>query len=147
MADTRQQKGKHENIEKYCKENGITIENRCLSVGDYMLPGGKISVDTKKDLNELCRNLMNRKDHSRFWREVRRAKEQGIKLYILVEHGRKINSIEDVATWEDKFSKVSGRVLMNEIYRVHISYCVEFIFCSKKETGKKIIDILTEKQK
>ena len=145
MADTRQQKGKHENIEKYCKANGIDLKPETLNVGDYMIPGGKISVDTKKDLNELCRNLMNRKDHSRFWREVRRAKEQGIKLYILVEHGGKIKSIKDVALWNDHYSKVSGRALMNEIFRVHISYGVEFLFCSKKDTGRKVVEILTTK--
>ena len=50
LCDTRQQKGKHKNIEQYCKRNGIEMINKCLSVGDYAFPGGKISVDTKQDL-------------------------------------------------------------------------------------------------
>ena len=86
---------------------------------------------------------MNRNDRSRFWREVRRAKEQGIKLIILTEHSSKIKTIRDVAEWNDRFSGVSGRVLMNEMFRIHVSYGVEFLFCSKKETGKKVIEILS----
>ena len=107
-----------------------------------MIPGVQASVDTKKDLYEISKNLMNRNDRSRFWREVRRAKEQGIKLYVLIEHGTNIKTIKDVAKWNDKFNGVSGRTLMNEMYRVHISYGVEFLFCSKKETGEKVVNIL-----
>ena len=103
----------------------------------------KISVDRKQNLSELSRNLTNKTDHSRFWKEVRRAKEQRIKLYILCEHGGKIKSIQDVALWNDKYSGVSGRHLMDEIYRVHISYGVEFLFCDKRCTARKIIEILT----
>lgn len=102
-----------------------------------------VSVDTKRNLNELSRNLLNRNDHSRFWREVRRAKEKGIKLIILVEHGAGIKCIQDVAKWKDPYSGVTGKKLMQEIYRVHISYGVEFLFCDKKNTGKILMDILT----
>lgn len=87
---------------------------------------------------------MNAKDRSRFWKEVRRAREQKIKLFVLIEHGGQIKSIEDVAKWTDKYSGVSGRQLANEIYRVHISYGVEFLFCDKRTTAKKIIQILEE---
>ena len=114
--DTRQQKGKHDNIKKYCEKNGIELVNVKLDVGDYMIDlNGKISVDTKSNLYELSRNLTNKADHSRFWKEVRRAREQGIKLYILCEHGGKIKSIQDVAQWRDKYSGVDGRHLMDEI--------------------------------
>lgn len=102
----------------------------------------KISVDTKQNLNELSKNLMNRSDRSRFWKEVRKAKEHGIRLIILCEHGGQIKSIPDVAKWHSKYSPVSGRALMDEIYRVHISYGVDFIFCDKRNTGKKIIELL-----
>lgn len=114
-----------------------------LDVGDYQIKGGPlISVDRKKNLSELSHNLLNPKDHARFWKEIRRAREQGIKLYILCEHGGKIKSIKDVSLWNDKYSGVSGRALMNEIYRVSISYGVEFVFCSKQQTARKIMEIL-----
>ena len=50
LCDTRQQEGKHKNIDQYCKRHGLEMVKKCLSVGDYAFPGGKISVDTKQDL-------------------------------------------------------------------------------------------------
>jgi ERCC4-type nuclease len=51
ICDTRQQYGKHKNIEAYCKRMGIEMVRRKLDVGDYMIENGfPISVDTKQDL-------------------------------------------------------------------------------------------------
>lgn len=111
-------------------------------VSELLLNEMTVSVDTKKNLEELSRNLMNRSDHSRFWKEVRKANENGIKLIILCEHGGQIKSIPDVAKWHSKYSPVTGRTLMEEIYRVHIAYGVDFVFCDKRNTGKKIIELL-----
>jgi hypothetical protein len=62
----------------------------------------------------------------------------------LCEHGGKIKSIQDVAQWHDKYSGVSGRHLMDEIYRTHIAYGVEFLFCDKRCTARRILEILTK---
>ena len=141
IFDTRERKNEH--IKSYFDKHGIEYEIRKLDVGDYQIEGKpQISVDRKRNLQELSKNLMNAKDHSRFWKEVRRAREQKIKLFVLVEHGEQIKSIEDVSKWTDKYSGVSGRRLADEIYRVHIAYGVEFLFCDKRCTAKKIIDIL-----
>ena len=146
IIDSREKKCDH--IKAWFERNGIEYEVKKLDVGDFMLPENpKISVDRKQNLSELSRNLTNKTDHSRFWKEVRRSKEQGIKLYILCEHGGKIKSIQDVAQWNDKYSGVSGRHLMDEIYRVHIAYGVEFLFCDKRCTARKIIEILTKGDK
>lgn len=141
IFDTRERKNEH--IKAYFDKHGIEYEIRKLDVGDYQIEGKpQISVDRKRNLQELSKNLMNAKDHSRFWKEVRRAREQKIKLFVLVEHGGQIKSIEDVAKWTDKYSGVSGRALMDEIYRVHISYGINFLFCDKRSTARKIIEIL-----
>ena len=50
ICDTRQQEGKHRNIEQYCRKHGIEMIRQKCDVGDYMFPDGKISVDTKRDL-------------------------------------------------------------------------------------------------
>ncbi len=100
-----------------------------------------ITVERKRDLQELLNNLKT-SDSSRFWREIRRSKEEGIKMIILCEHGGKIRSIKDVATWKSKYSKVTGRQLMEEMYRAHISYGVEFLFCDKRSTGRRIAELL-----
>ena len=141
IFDTREKRNEH--IKDYFDKNGIEYEIRKLDVGDYQIEGKpQISVDRKRNLQELSKNLMNPKDHSRFWKEVRRAREQKIKLFVLIEHGGQIKCIKDVAKWTDKYSGVSGRALTNEIYRVHISYGVEFVFCSKRNTPQRIIEIL-----
>ena len=141
IIDSREKKCDH--IKEWFAKNGVRYEVKKLDVGDFMIEGNeKISVDRKQNLSELSKNLTNKADHSRFWKEVRRAREQGIKLYILCEHGGKIKSIQDVAQWHDKYSGVDGRNLMNEIYRVHIAYGVEFLFCDKRCTASRIIEIL-----
>lgn len=120
-------------------------EVRKLDVGDYMLEGGKITIDRKENLDELAKNLTNARDHARFMKEVRRAREQGLKLIVLCEHGGQIKSIPDVAGWTSKYSPVSGRFLMERIYQVHISYGVEFLFCDKRTTARRILELLNEK--
>lgn len=141
LVDTREKKWEH--IKNWFDKNNIEYEPKKLNEGDYQIAGQpNISVDRKQNLSELSKNLMNKQDHSRFWKEVRRAREKDIKLYILCEHGGKIKSIQDVALWNDKYSSVNGRSLMNEIYRVHIAYGVEFLFCDKRVTARKIIEIL-----
>lgn len=143
IIDSREKKCDH--IKAWFEKNGIEYSVQKLDVGDFMFPDNpSVSVDRKQNLSELSKNLMNKKDHSRFWKEVRRAKESGIQLYVLCEHGGKIKSIKDVSQWHDKYSGVDGRTLMNEIFRVHIAYGVEFLFCDKRCTAKKIIEILKQ---
>jgi hypothetical protein len=50
LCDSRQQANKHKNIEEYCKRHDIEMVRQKLPVGDYMLPDGKVSIDTKQDL-------------------------------------------------------------------------------------------------
>jgi ERCC4-type nuclease len=141
IVDTREKRWQH--IKEWFDKNGVDYVVEKLDEGDYQIKGSpSITVDRKRNLAELSKNLMNAKDHSRFWKEVRRAREKKMRLFVLCEHGGKIKSIQDVANWEDKYSGVSGRRLMDEIYRVHIAYGVEFLFCSKRKTAKKILDIL-----
>ena len=140
IVDTREKKNSH--ILKYFATHDVDYIEKKLDVADYQIEGKTdIAIDRKQNLDELARNLMNRADHSRFWKEVRRAKEQGIKMIILCEHGGQIKSIPDIANWHSKYSPVSGRALMDEIYRVHIAYGVEFLFCQKRSTAKRILEL------
>lgn len=154
ISDTRQQKGKHDNIEQYCKANGIEIYPKCLQVGDYMLGGiinnrveiiGNISVDTKQDLVELANDLVN--DRQALNKKYKKCFKQNIKLYVLIEEtGYK--SLLDVKNWvnpytKDKKIKMTGKKLMNEMFRLEVSYGIKFVFCDKKYTGKALISILS----
>ena len=147
LVDSREkwtQKKPHDynSIGGHLDRKGVPYRVEKLNVGDYMMEGGTITIDTKQDLEELSRNLMNRADHARFLKEVRRATEAGLRLVVLCRHGGKIKTIRDVAGWKSKYSPVTGRALMDEMFRVHISYGVEFLFCTKQGTAKKILEIL-----
>ena len=139
--DSREKK--NDNITKYFDRHKIEYEVIKLDVGDYMVSNNsKISIDKKYGLEEIAGNLCT-KDSSRFYREVRRAKESGIKLIILVESS-KIKSLQDVASWQSKYSRLSGSRLQAEMYRLGIAYNITFEFCSKKSTGKRIIELLSQ---
>lgn len=142
ICDTREKKNSH--ILAYFDRHGIEYEIRKLDVGDYMLDGdSKTSVDTKRSVQELSSNLLNRSDSARFWREVKRAKDSGVHLVILVETNR-YKSIPDLASWKSKYSGINGRSLMDAVYRCHISYNVDFLFAPKISTARRIIEILTQ---
>lgn len=140
IVDSREKKWEH--IKNYFEKNNIEYFVKKLDVADYMIEGcEKLVIDRKRNLDECCSNLCT-SDSSRFWREIRLAKQRGIKMIVLIEHSKNFNSIEDVGKWKSFYSKVSGKRLMEEMYRTHIAYGVEWFFCSKKETGKKILEIL-----
>lgn len=140
IADSREQKNEH--VLKYFDKHGIPYIVRALDTADYMIDGeGSVRVDRKQNLSELAHNLLSH-DKGRFYREVRRAREAKIKLFVICEHGKGIKSIEDVGNWKNPYGKVTGKTLREAIYRCAISYGVEFIFCTKRQTGKLIYEIL-----
>lgn len=146
IEDTRNKVGKHKNVEAYCKRCGIELVRQKLPYGDYMFPGGTISIDTKRDLDEVAMNLLNRSHHDsgRFWNEIRNAHKDGIKLVILVEHGGGIKTINDVPKWKSRYSGVTGRRLIDEMIRCEMAYGVVWRFCDRRSTGKRIVEILNE---
>lgn len=154
FEDTRNQEGKHKNIGTYCKRNGITLERRCLLVGDYMLPGGRVSIDTKQDMMELCKDIMSG-DHRRFRDECIRAQEAGIQLVILVEEEMPYGKVDywQVPIWKssgkyhkygDPMTRVEPKALKKAMRTMVERYGVMFEFCSKANTPRRIIDILTK---
>ena len=117
-----------------------------LFVGDYMnFDNPRLIIDRKQNLQELCGNVCQQ--HKRFIAELSRANDIGIKLIFLVEHGGNIRSLEDVNKWYNPRLKsspmaISGQRLFKILYSISKKYNTEFLFCSKVETGKRIIEIL-----
>ena len=142
ICDTREQKNAH--ILKYFDTHGIPYRIDTVDTADYMMEDGQwsIRIERKATLSELAHNLMS-KDKGRFYREIRRAHGMGIKLYVVCEHGHGVESIEDVASWQNPYGKVTGRQLREAIFKCAIGYGCEFIFCNRRQTGKIIYDILT----
>ena len=132
-------------LKKYFDRHGIMYRVQRLDVGDYMLDGGKISVDRKYGLEELSKNLTNAEDNRRFMAEVRRAYNAGIKLVFLVEH-HGITSRDDVAAWRSKITGVSGTRLLKEMFRLEMAYGIRVFFCDKRSAGRRIMEILTTGQ-
>ena len=146
ITDSREKAHIIGRILDYFDSEGIKHYSSKLIVGDYMsMDNMKLSVDRKHNLSELANNLTS--DSGRFMREVRLAKELGIHLAVLCEHGGWVKSIKDVANWHNPMQgkipyAISGKELMERIYRVHIAYGVDFLFCDKRCTGRRIVEIL-----
>ena len=142
-CDTRQKNGKHTVKHNQMRSLGYELIPKALDVGDYMIEGNDaISVDTKQDLTEVYSNIFN--DKSRFMKEVRRAYYSRVKLYVLIEHGGPIKKLEDVCAWRPKYGYRSGREAMERMMKIHMAYGAEFLFCDKRVTGKRIVEILTK---
>ena len=142
ICDTREQKNAH--ILKYFDSHKIPYRIDTVDTADYMMEDGQwsIRVERKATLSELAHNLLSR-DKGRFYREIRRAHEMGIKLYIVCEHGHGIESIHDVGNWQNPYGKVTGKQLREAIFKCAIGYGCEFIFCNRRQTGRIIYDILS----
>ena len=139
IFDTREKKNDH--IKAYFEKHGIQFKVQKLDEGDYQIEGNpNITVDRKQNMQEVYNCVDN--DKSRFMKEVRRCYEKRIKLYVLIEHGGQIKSLADVPKWVPKYGTISSREIAERLYRLHISYGVEIIFCDKRSTGKRIVELL-----
>ena len=128
------------------EKQGVNHFTSKLYVGDYMsLDNPRLIVDRKQNLLEVATNLVQQRE--RFIAEIKRANAAGIKLIFLVEHGYGIETLEDVAKWENprlKESKfaISGERLYKMISMLCANHNIEFLFCDKNQTGRKIIELL-----
>ncbi len=146
IIDSREKRHAIVRIVDYFDANRIPHMTSKLIVGDYQrFDNPRVVVDRKKDLSELCTNLGT--DKRRFMDEIRLAKELDVKLTILCEHGGSIHELKDVAAWHNPLldahpNAITGRDLMERMYRVHIAYGVDFLFCDKRSTGRRIAELL-----
>lgn len=162
QVDTREHKAEWERIKKQFDGMDIRYFRSKLYVGDYQsLDNPRLVIDRKKDLLELCGNVCQQ--HGRFKAELIRGIEQGIRIVILVEHGTDIQELTDVWFWENprkheiRWKTVNGRRVRTvqsekavdgpQLYRslktIQDRYNVDFVFCTKEQTGRKIVEILS----
>ena len=161
--DTREHKTEYARITKQFDALGVTYERQKVDEGDYMVPENpQLVIERKKDLQELCGNVTQQ--HERFRKELQRAKDKGIKMIILCEHGRGIETLVDVWFWEnprrtdhkwitengkpkcvfipEKKRATSGKQLYQCLCTIQARYGVDIQFCEKSETGSKIVELL-----
>ena len=147
QIDTREHTGQVERIEDQFDSLGVKHFRSKLYVGDYQsLDNPRLVVDRKKDLQEIAGNVCQQ--HERFRAELIRAQEAGIQIVILCEHGGQIRSLEDVFFWDNprrRTSKgaISGQRLFKILRTMKDKYGVRFEFCDKRQTGRRIVEILT----
>jgi len=179
---------KHKLKHLYFESRGVYWERYPLPVGDYIvgtpdvldvisrkknrdiepkkmdfLGTYKECVDTKKDLQEIAGNICG-KQHGRFRDECIMAKNNGIKLYILIENTENVKSIDDLEKWNNprlyiqkwittssgerrkvlKYPDATkGSTLAKAMRTMQTKYGVQFLFCTPDEAGKRVVELLT----
>jgi ERCC4-type nuclease len=147
IEDTRNPASKHANIHAQIEALGHKIIRSKLLVGDYTLSTSQaICIDTKANLQEVAGNLCQQ--HERFRAECLRAQEAGIRLIILIEHGGAIKDIESVRMWQNPRLKTSPKAITGArmaavMESMAAKYGIEWQFCAKSQTGKRIVEILS----
>ena len=160
QIDTRQQFGKHTHVDRWFESHGIPYEYRKLDFGDYMVDGSNVSIDTKKDVQELAGNLG--REHARFTRECERAAAAGYRLVVLIEQHPEYNGV-GAGAWINglcarcrrcnprdrgrgclkyRFKPIQGPQLAAIMSTMERKYGVRFEFCSRKDTARRICELL-----
>lgn len=148
LEDTRQQDGKHRNIDAYFNRQGIQTERCRLYVGDYAIANDQSRVvDTKQDVLEIAKDIMSA-DHERFRAECERAKNAGIKLLVLIEEALPDGGLTNWQSPKDSrgrsLTAVKGESLKRAMLTMTVKYGVRFRFCEAKDTGRLIVEYLAE---
>lgn len=147
IEDSRQQAGKHKIKHEWFDANGVDLIRCKLPFGDYSLVPS-ITVDTKKDMDEIAANICG-KEHTRFINECKAAKAAGCSLVILVENECGITDISQVHVWLNPRSAysqncVQGPRLQKAMETISDRYGVTFLFCTPEESAERITEILTD---
>lgn len=149
IEDTRNQPGKHKNIEAYCRQQGIEIIRSKLLIGDYMLAGdggikGDIACDTKMGVPEIASNVFQ--EHERFRRECETAQKCGVKLIVLIEENLPGGRLDNWRSPVDRDGRpkylFDPSRLRKAMYTMQDKYGVAFRFCDGRSTGRELIAYL-----
>ncbi len=136
-----------------------------LPFGDYVREGSNVSVDTKKDVQELAMDVG--RDHARFVRELARASEAGHRLVILTEEHAEYNDRSKLYTWKSyacrachrcnpfergrcakyRTKPMNGPTVAKIITKLEADYGARFEFCARRDTARRICEILGEPYK
>ena len=146
IVDTREKPRAIVKILAEFEKQGVTVVRRALNFADYFNPEtpGRI-IDRKQNLLEVAGNVVQQR--ARFLREVERCNRAGCHMIVLIEHSPQIRTLEDVIRWKNPRLKVSPLAVSGErLFRImkamEIRYGIEWQFCGKTQTGKKIIELL-----
>lgn len=141
QIDTREKPQAIANIKAFFDKHNIEYIDKKMDIADYCVIGKEnLVIDRKRNLQEVAQNLCSN-DKSRFWREVRLAYQNHVRMIVLVEQSG-INDLRNVRNWQSKYQRLSGARLQEEMYRIAMAYGIEWKFCHKNSTGKVICELL-----
>ena len=146
VVDTREKPRAIVKILEEFDRQGIQVVRRALNFADYWNPDRPdVIIDRKQNLNEIAFNVVQ--GRARFLREVERCNRAGCRMIVLIEHGPRIRRLEDVINWKNPRLKVSPLAVSGErLFKIMVAmaghYGIEWAFCDKRTTGKRIIEIL-----
>ena len=149
IVDSREKPKAIKGTLAYMEKHEIPYTVSKLLFGDYMdynRPG--LVIDRKQNIAELAKNCTS--EHERFRRELERVKRTGSELIVLVEQNRfvdrgksvKVETVEDLLTWSSPHTVVRGEKVYRVLRSWMAKYPLQVRFCDKRQTGRRIIEIL-----
>ncbi|MGO5073874.1 ERCC4 domain-containing protein [Clostridium sporogenes] len=148
LYDTREQKNKH--ILNYFDEKKVKYKKKKIDEGDYTAIITKcpemgiyrdiyfpVAVERKNSVDELAGNLAEKTDtHDdiRLIRELQRAKNKGIKMYLIIEDK---NGMENIKKGNYR-SLYTPKAFLGRLSSIQDLYLHDTIFTSNKDTGFEI---------
>lgn len=112
------------------------IEEVGLPYGDYtaICHGCPVPiVFERKGFGDLWGTMTS--GHDRFKRELQRAKDDNVKLILIIE-----GSYTDVWNGFER-SKVDGQTMLKKLATMYVKYDLEYIFCeSRRVMARRIVD-------
>lgn len=149
LIDTREKPKAIKSIIAEFEKLGIQYERTKLLFGDYMDYGQPHTVvDRKQNIAELAKNCT--REAERFKEELKRAQRANSELVILVEQTRykdrgiwvPVRSIADLMMWSSPHTTIRGEKVFRVLSSWVAKYPIRVEFCDKRQTGKRILEIL-----
>ena len=149
LIDTRERPKAIQSIMRTIERMGIPYERTKLLFGDYQdYNRPEVVIDRKQSIQELAQNCT--RDHVRFRAELDRAKKAGAKLVILVEQNRykdgdewrTVEDITDLMYWTGPHTTIRGEKVYRVLRGWMAKYNIDVQFCDKRNTGKRILEII-----
>ena len=154
LVDSREKPKAIKTILKEFEREGVPYSVTKLFIGDYQDYGNPfLIIDRKQSIQELAANCT--RDHERFKRELERAKAVGARLIILVEQNRymdrdkwiHVEGIEEIMLWSSPHTTIVGEKVYRVLRAWRSKYDIDIQFCDKRQTGKRILEILYGNEK
>ena len=138
--DTRNQKDNY--VTNYLDKHDIKWIRNKLYAGDVkLLNDTKVIIDLKANIEEIAHNLCNTQEHERIKRELERAKEIGCQDFVFLIKSN-IKSADDLINWTSTKTRVKGSVLIKVMSTMKERYGCRFIFTTRANAPKKILELL-----